>query len=375
MPTMVTDDPLGLSCVFSDGSRAEFDLNGSANPKLARELAVGLVELIHPHGCVDAPRTVQAYVLALRRMVDRLAEQGFTDGSGQLRRGQLAEFWMAGPTQLEVATRALVEGYGRCGGNLRDGVLELAVGRHFNIQPNRPPLQPYPEAEWQQLTDLCRRLVDDSYAAHRRALIAVGHGCDPNESGWTWENFCWLMARLGPLGTPEVARAIGASHNVLRRRGVPVFYEALQAVFPYLDVVIAYRLLFGVYSGIVPDGIADLGVDDIEWVGDSTILLSYVKRRTAGENLNLPKNAVRLLEQWLAHSALLRSRVGHADRDRLWLGMSLPGNPHLIRTVDRNATARWVHRYGLTGTDGKPLRIQRARIRTVTSTLSSKCRH
>ncbi|MGV9870850.1 hypothetical protein [Rhodococcus koreensis] len=46
--------------------------------------------------------------------------------------------------------------------------------------------------------------------------------------------------------------------------------------------------MFGVYSGIVPDGIADLGVGDIEWAGDSTVLLSYVKRRTAAESLNLP---------------------------------------------------------------------------------------
>ena len=35
MPTMVVDTPLGLSCVFSDGSRAEFDLDED------RELPVG----------------------------------------------------------------------------------------------------------------------------------------------------------------------------------------------------------------------------------------------------------------------------------------------------------------------------------------------
>jgi hypothetical protein len=135
-------------------------------------------------------------------------------------------------------------------------------------------------------------------------------------------------------------------------------------VFPHLDVVIAYRLLFGIYSGIVPDGIADLGIDDIDWAGDSTVLLSYVKRRTAAESLNLPRPAVRLLQQWLAHSALLRSRVAPGDRDLLWLGLTQSGSPRLIRTIDRNAIARWVRRHGLTGTDGKPLRIQRARIRT-----------
>jgi hypothetical protein len=364
MPTMVTDDPLGLSCVFSDGSRADFDLTGLPNPGLARDLAVGLVELIHPHGSVDAERTVAAYLLALRRMVEQFAGQGFIGDAGELRRGQLAEFWMAGPTWLEALTRSLVEGYARSGGRLCDGVLELAAGRHFNIQPFRRPLPPYPETEWQQLTDLCRTLVDDSYAAHRRALTAVRLGGHPNEGGWSWENFCWLMARVGPLDTPQVAERIDTSHQVLRKRGADVFDTAVQAVFPHLDVVIAYRLLFGIYSGIVPDGIAGLGVDDIDWAGDATVLLSYVKRRTAAESLNLPRPAVRLLEQWLAHSALLRSRVARAHRDRLWLGLSQSGSPRLIRTVDRNAIARWVRRHGLTGTDGKPLKIQRARIRT-----------
>ena len=78
-------------------------------------------------------------------------------------------------------------------------------------------------------------------------------------------------------------------------------------LFPPQDVVISYRLLFGVYSGIVPDGIEDLATGDIDWAGDASVLLSHVKRRTAAESLNLPRRAVRLLEQSLAHSALLRS--------------------------------------------------------------------
>ena len=58
-------------------------------------------------------------------------------------------------------------------------------------------------------------------------------------------------------------------------------------MFPHLEVVIAYRLLFGIYSGIVPDGIADLEVGDIDWAGDSTVLLSYIKRRTAAESADI----------------------------------------------------------------------------------------
>ena len=116
------------------------------------------------------------------------------------------------------------------------------------------------------------------------------------------------------------------SINVFRHRGVTaVFHEAALAMFPHLEVVIAYRLLFGIYSGIVPDGIADLEIGDIDWAGDSTILLSYIKRRTAAESTTLPRPAVRLLEQWLAHSALLRSFVPPDERTTLWLGMSQPG--------------------------------------------------
>ena len=53
-------------------------------------------------------------------------------------------------------------------------MLELAAGRHFNIQPNRRPLPPSSEDEWQRLTAVSRQQVDDSYATHRRALARVG---------------------------------------------------------------------------------------------------------------------------------------------------------------------------------------------------------
>jgi hypothetical protein len=243
MPTTVLDDPLGLSCVFSDGSRAMFDLSGLPNPRLARDLAVGLVELIHPHGTVDTYGTALAYAGAVRAMVRALAEQGFTGAAVDLRRGQLAQFWMAGPGRLEALTRALIAGFARSGGSLGEGVQELAAGRHFNIQPNRRPLPPYSQTEWHSLITACRESVDESYAAHRRALAAVPRGRHPSEFGWTWENFCWLLARLGPVTTPAFAHEIGVTHSVFHNRRPPQFYDALRAVFPHLDVVIAYRLL------------------------------------------------------------------------------------------------------------------------------------
>ena len=213
-------------------------------------------------------------------MVRALADQGFTGGAADLRRGQLAQFWMAGPNWLEALTRCLVEGYARSGGRLGDGVLELAAGRHFNIQPYRRPLPPYSEAEWHRLTTACRQQVDDvlrrasaragvrrrraASAARVRGLTRTSAGC------------CRRSARSAAA---TLAEQLACLINVFRHRGVTaVFHEAALAMFPHLDVVIAYRLLFGIYSGIVPDGIADLETGDIDWAGDSTILLSYVKR-------------------------------------------------------------------------------------------------
>lgn len=373
MPTTVLDDPLRLACVFSDGSRAAFDLTGLPNPGLVRDLATGLVELIHPHGSVDTAGTVDQYVRGLHRMVRTLSDQGFTGGVGDLRRGQLAQFWMAGPNWLEALTRYLVEGYARSGGRLGEGVLELAAGRHFNIQRNRRPLPPYSEGAWQRLTMACRQQVDDSYAAHRRALASAAGGRHPGTGAWTHQNFCWLLSTLGLLGSSEAAEEIGMSINVFRHRGViAVFHEAALAMFPHLEVVIAYRLLFGIYSGIVPDGIADLDIGDIDWAGDSTVLLSYIKRRTAAESATLPRPAVRLLEQWLAHSALLRSFVPPDERTTLWLGMSQPGYSRRLDDVNRSAIGRWMRRHGIVGDDGQPMKLHRSRIRTTHHAMRDK---
>jgi hypothetical protein len=136
--------------------------------------------------------------------------------------------------------------------------------------------------------------------------------------------------------------------------------------------VIAYRLLFGIYSGIVPDGIEDLAVSDIDWAGDASVLLSYVKRRTSAESLNLPRRAVRLLEQWLDHSALLRGLAAPCDRERLWLGTSRPGGSALIGQIGRTAIRRWALRHNVTSDDGGPLKIHRSRIRTTHLSLRDK---
>ena len=46
MPAEVFHEPLGISCVFSNGSRSRVMLGDTANARLARDLLTGLAELI-----------------------------------------------------------------------------------------------------------------------------------------------------------------------------------------------------------------------------------------------------------------------------------------------------------------------------------------
>ncbi len=119
------------------------------------------------------------------------------------------------------------------------------------------------------------------------------------------------------------------------------------------------------YLFLVPDGIDDLVTGGIDWAGDATVLLSYVKGRTAAESVNLPKAAVRLLEQWLSHSALLRSFLPAGQQNALWPRTERPAGDRILVSPPARATLQgWIRRHEVTGQDGVPLKIHRHRIRT-----------
>lgn len=85
--------------------------------------------------------------------------------------------------------------------------------------------------------------------------------------------------------------------------------------------------------------------------------------------------AVRLLEQRLAHSALLRSHVAPADRGALWLKLRKAGGSEVSANsgaAGRVSIQRWVICHGVTSDDGGPLKIHRSRIRTTHQSLREK---
>jgi hypothetical protein len=241
MPAEITKDPLGIACVFSDGTSARFDLGGLPCPELARDLLAGLAELVHPHGTVDSAGSVGQYAQSVRHMTRHLAAGGFTGGGADLRRAQLAQYWVAASGTREACTRRMLQGFQAAGGTLDARLAELAAGRAYNPQRSHRQLPPYSEAEWDRLASACKAITSESYAAHKKALAAAGRGRHPREHGWSEENLRWLLARTGPLGIVAFGENLGCSDNVVRQRGGVL--EASRELFPGLDVVIAYRLL------------------------------------------------------------------------------------------------------------------------------------
>jgi hypothetical protein len=364
MPATVTSDPLGITCVFSDGTATSCTISAGECRPLAEDLLTGLAGLVHPHGNVDAAATVAQYVAALRHMVRALRDRGFTSSAAQLTRPVLVAYWMGAPYSHEGCTRRMLRAFDVATGRCTAQVRQLAAGRAYNPVPSYPPMRPYPETEWMLLKRTCHTVTAEAFTAHRAALAAAARGGDPATGGWNGDNLRWLLSRTGPSTRRDVAAHVGCSPGELGRRGD--LAQASTQLFPHLDVVIAYQLLFGAYSGVVPDGIADLTVDDIEWAGDAAVLLAYVKGRTGQESLNLPKRAVRLLEQWLSHSALLRSLVPADQQGQLWLGVTAVGSASVSggRRAGPLTIRRWARRHSVTGDDGQPLHIHRQRIRT-----------
>ena len=375
MPATVIDNPPGISLALPDGTTAIRYVE-TPNPGLVRTLLIGLAGLVHPHGNVDAASAIGGYLAAARRTTRELAEQGFTGPAGDLSRARLAGYWMAAARPRDEArVRAMLRSADNLHPVLRPDVRGLVDGRPYTRSRagDTRHLAPYSESEWRRLISACQSITGSSYAAHRKALAVAGAGQDPLVHGWTPGNAQWLLRYRGPDEARPRMREVTADGGRPHRMGFPMGLRLCGAdLYPDTKVVIAYRLLFGTYTGIVPDGIRNLGLGDIEWAGDATILLSYIKGRTSKESRTLSRPATRLLEQWLDHSALTRAFAPPEMLDGLWVRMNPHGSQRwTVKKEDNETLRRWVAVNGVLGDDGEPLKIHLHRIRTTHDALSA----
>jgi hypothetical protein len=374
MPAALVEDPLSVEFTFSRAAPATVDLEGLPNPQLAHDLARGMSLCGHPHGGVDNRASASRYGSAVRLIVRRLSETGFEGGASELRRHQLASLWLASSYEMELCGRQMLRAFDAATGALHDDVRVFVEGRNINVHPSSKPYEPYSDTEWTRLIDRCEEIVGDARRRQRAALRAAESAASPDlkqitfHEGVSDQVMAWLMVRHGPFGRGFVRDLLGWDDQHLDHGTAETLGRTREALFPTTDITFAYRVLLGAYSGIVADGIASLGLDDIEWAGDSDVLLSYVKGRTGPESVHLPKRAVRLLERWLEYSAVLRRFAPPALRPRLWIvarGAGRYGGPPIGPLSRRTGlTSKWCARNDVTADDGSVLPLHRSRIRT-----------
>lgn len=367
MTATVVHEPLAVLFLLANGTEWTAKLDGLPNPQLAENLARGLAANAHPHGGIKAEKTAITYATALRQMVIKLAESGFTGPASKLTRATLMQYWMAHSHGRERDTRMLLKGFDALTGGLRPDVRAYLAGAQMQARPRSSPHRAYTDNEWERLEAACRAMVDDSWARHKRALALAKTGTDPRVSGLSREqDVALLMLRDGPLTFQGGYLAYVHGHvKQPWRDGRPrIVRQVRDDLFPTRYVQIAYSILFGIYSGLVPDGIDDLGLEDVERAGDATILLSYFKGRTSRESSNIPKRAVRLLERWLEYTTPLRMFAPDNFRDMLWISAAY-GTKERIVGPPPNAEPqrRLIRQLGLVDDTGKRFVVHRSRIR------------
>lgn len=365
MPAAVTAPLAVVFTLPGDSVAYRRALHDLPNHVLAADVAAGLAAASHPHGPIRTRSVAGQYVTTMRRMALELEETGFGGGLAQLTTAGIVRYWLGCDYHRERRIRVVLRAFDAVHGGLDPGVRRHLEGRRINKALPSQPNRPYAEGEWQRLTTACTETISTAHRAHRAAREAAGRGADPHIHGATRENLGWLLRSTGPVPTAAVLDRLGPDANpAVARTQIPALHRAL---FPDADTALAYLTLFAMRTGIVPDGIDGLRIADITRTSATSVVLSYRKGRTGAEALTLPRDAVRLLDRWLAHSTPLREHAG-ALSDQLWIyaagDQDGRGNGRVFaRPRAQNHRRRWAVAAGLTGDDGRPLALHGGRIR------------
>jgi hypothetical protein len=354
MPAVVEAVPLAVVFTFPGGHVHCGFLGDLPDPVLAGDLAAALAAAAHPHGPIRTRSVARQYCTTVRRFARDLHEQGFAGPLTALSPATVIGYWLACDFHRERRLRAVLAAFEQARGGLDPQVLAHLAGRRINQITKSTPNQPYSDMEWKTLAAACDATITAARAAHRQALRDLAE--DPGTDGQVLR----LLTGRGPSETAAVCA-------LLPEAGRARTVQAHRALFPDGHTAFAYLTLFSMRTGIVPDGIDTLRLDDFVRTGEHTGLLSYYKGRTGRETLNLPRDAVRLLEKWLEHSAPLRAHAGDLA-GQMWvfnggdgLGRGISRILHQARHQGRRQA--WVAATGIVADDGTPLAVHGGRVR------------
>lgn len=365
MPAHYIDAPLSVHFVFPDGSEWTARFEGTPNRRLARDLARGLATLAHPHGTIGSRSSAENHAVSLRKMVEETFNVGFSGSAKDLTREIVLEHWLSRPHAHERNTRALLRGFDSFSGQLPTELRLHLKSRQIHTRPATATYKPYTRPEWERLFKACQEIVGESWAAQKLAMEASRRDAG-RKIGVPLEVEAVVARHLLEVGPASVFSVQKEFRKEERLVSGATVLSVRNALFGGIEIQLAYRLLFGMLTGVVPDGIDGLKIDDISWSSPRVAAIRYVKGRTGPEGLTLSKQASRLLEQWLAYSAPLRRHCSSDLAHRLWIVPGTKAHTNRVAGLARFAlhNQKITQKRQIRDDKGAELQIHRGRIRT-----------
>ena len=385
------------------GKWAFLDLTGQTP---FRDLACDLIASLGRHALfnVKSGFTFRNYLSVITRTFE------FSEQEGLAKNIKLADF----DTELILRFRKYIKQrlesqknatYRRLYGNF-DRLLQAAraigrferttrVPRNFRHIDDSTVSQPYTFSEQLDLEEACRRCIDELHARLQRGkeLLAIGSnprgvrngsGRKPEELAWNrLENLIWYATHIHgelPLQRPALKALKDYSYlNAILGvyKGVYRLWDIHAHRYALTEDLIPYFILLAKRTGRNESSILTLRRDCLREI-DGKVYLIYRKPRSADKEFRKlikddgPYSAVSLIRQLLDLTAPFAKHAPEAERDSLFLGMSIftRSPTPMVKAIDHsyfkyqmNREGGWCERNKLKDASGKNFQISSVRLR------------
>jgi hypothetical protein len=231
------------------------------------------------------------------------------------------------------------------------------------------PVPPYSTDEEEQLREACRASITavEHRVAHARAEAATG-GPYTAATATSRAHLLWTLDRAGPLELEEVGRRLGRSmyyYHAIPQAPLPS--AASRSLWPDAEDLVPYRTLLGLETGIVPEGVVNLRVDDFQRVSGREVVIGWEKLRGGGRESDRFGGAGewspgRIFERAVEITSGPRRFAARDDKAFLWLALDA-GKSRMYRLGRATkAVHRWLESAGLS-TPEAPFKLDGRRLR------------
>jgi O6-methylguanine-DNA--protein-cysteine methyltransferase len=187
-------------------------------------------------------------------------------------------------------------------------------------------------------------------------------------------NMLFFLTKEGPTSLSDMAqrfdRSTGSFAGDLVRNGVDIHWVDLhQLIFPEKRDLVPYLLLLGLNTGIIPEGLSALRLQDWSVLGNGSIRLKWYKARAMGYEADTFSDKGQwspgaLLRRVEAATGRLRS---FGDEEALWL-VYAPRGKQIIRPITTSdpwpiTTSSFIKKHNIEADNGGLLVLERRALR------------